>query len=628
MLDNLPTLVPALMKWMWQDIEPYYQDLAARELNASSVDGWLKDWTALGERLSEMGARLNVATSVNTADKQAEDQYKSFLDTIYPKVEAAEQKLRMKLLASGLMPAGFELPLKKMRARAELFREANIPLLTQENKLGLEYDKIVGAQTVKWYGQELTLSQLRPVYQQANRSRREHAWHLSMSRQLQDREKINDLWKKFLALRVQIAKNADKPDFRAYVWDRMLRFDYTPANCVEFQNAIEQAVVPAAKRIYEKRRQQLGVDTLRPWDLDVDPLGRTPLQPFRTVDELKKISASIFNRVDPQLGNYFDTMVKEDLLDLDNRKNKAPGAFCTSYPMIKRPFIFANAVGMHTDLQTTLHESGHAFHNFETSSLPYIQQRFAGLEFAEVASMGMELLASPYLAKSQGGVYSDADAARARIEHLESDILFWPYMAVVDAFQHWVYENPDAAMEPSNCDAKWSELWNRFMVGVDWSGLEPEMMTGWHRKLHIHQVPFYYVEYGLAQLGAVQVWANSLQDQAQAVKQYRSALALGGTQSLPKLFAAAGAKFAFDAGTLGTFVGLIEATVEKLRTVTSPRKPVAKKAVAKKPSTSAKKKTAVKKSAISKKVSVKKVTPKNQVARSKITKRPAQRAKK
>jgi oligoendopeptidase F len=257
-------------------------------------------------------------------------------------------------------------------------------------------------------------------------------------------------------------------------------------------------------------------------------------------------------------------MVRESLLDIDNRKNKAPGGYCTSFPMSKRPFIFMNAVGLHDDLQTLLHESGHAFHNFERDRLPYSQQRQAGMEMAEVASMSMELLSAPYLSREHGGAYSQADAARARIEHLESNILFWPYMAVVDAFQHWVYENPGAALETDRCDAEWAAQWECFMGGVDWSGLEDEIRTGWHRKLHIHQVPFYYVEYGLAQLGAMQVWRNALADQAAAVASYRRALALGGTISLPELYQAAGAKFAFDTATLAAAVELAEETIDKL----------------------------------------------------------------
>ena len=564
MPTSLPQTVPALLIWQWSDIEPHFNNLAMRALSAQNVSEWLADWSALDERISETYARLSLAKVQNTADKDAERAFNAFLDDIFPKAEAARKKLREKLLASGLEPEGFEMPLKKMRASAELFREQNLPLLTQEQKLVSQYQKIIGAQTVAWDGKEVTIAQLRPVYQNPDRATRERAWRASMQRQLADRQAINDLWKEFLSLRRKIAANADKPDYRAYKWQQLHRFEYTPDDCRAFHRAIEQAVVPAAKRIYERRRQRLGLSSLRPWDLDVDLLGRAPLKPFSTGEELKTIAASIFNRVDPKLGEYFAAMVRESLLDLENRKNKAPGAHCTNFPMSKRPFIFENAVGLHGDLQTILHESGHAFHNFERYPLPYAPQRQVGMEFAEVASMAMELLASPYLTKNRGGVYSDADAARARIEHLESEILFWPYMAVVDAFQQWVYENPDAALDASNCDAEWARQWDRFMVGVDWRGLEPEMMTGWHRKLHIHELPFYYVEYGLAQLGAVQVWANALRDQAVAVASYRRALALGGTVPLPQLYATAGAKFAFDTATLRDAVSLMERVIDEL----------------------------------------------------------------
>jgi oligoendopeptidase F len=244
----------------------------------------------------------------------------------------------------------------------------------------------------------------------------------------------------------------------------------TPEDCRTFHQAIEEVVVPAAQRIYERRRKRLGLDTLRPWDLDVDPLGRSPLRPFKDVAELEEKCATIFNKVDPQLGKYFELMRRQKLLDLDNRKGKAPGGYCTDFALSKRPFVFMNAVGMHGDAQTLLHEGGHVS-ILRTTALPYHHQLSVGMEFAEVASMAMELLAAPYLPASQGGFYSEKDAARARIEHLEGSILFWPYMAVVDAFQHWLYENPQMASDPANCDAQWDSLWLRFMPGVDWSGL-------------------------------------------------------------------------------------------------------------------------------------------------------------
>jgi oligoendopeptidase F len=346
-----------------------------------------------------------------------------------------------------------------------------------------------------------------------------------------------------------------------------------------FHQAIEKVVVPAATRIYEKRRQKMGLGCerseyqrfsgiLRPWDLDLEQGVFTfyvpPLQPYRNVADLGKTASRIFHRVDPQFGRYFEIMLEENLLDLPNRKGKAPGGYCTAFRVSKRPFIFMNAVGTHDDVQTMLHESGHAFHVFETNELPYYHQRKTGMEFSEVASMAMELLSAPYLPAKEGGFYSLEDTARARIEHLERNLLFWPYMAVVDAFQHWVYTHHFAASDPSNCDEKWDELWQRFIPGVDWSGLEEARRTGWQRKIHIHTNPFYYVEYGFAQLGAVQIWRNAIQDQASAVHAYRNALSLGGTVTIPELYRTAGANFAFDEGSVEQIISLMEGTISAL----------------------------------------------------------------
>ncbi len=567
MLKNLPNTPEELIAWTWQAIEPHYQDLAARPLAADNAVEWLTDWTRLGEKIEEMFSRLSVATSINTADKQADERMNAFLDGIFPGALAAEQKLKEKLLASGLEPQGFEIPLRNMRAEADLYREANLPLLSEERKLAIEFDKIYGSQTVKWEDEEVTLTRLAMNFQQPDRPRREKAWNLKAGRQLADRESINDLWQKFMQVRAAIAKNNGMPSFREYTWRQKLRFDYTPEDCKSFAAAIEQVVVPAATRIYEKRRQALGLKTLRPWDLvdgwfsrPTPPASAPTLKPFVSMEELKRGTSSIFHKLDPVLGEYFDSMVADGLTDLDNRKNKAPGAYCTSYTSLRKPFIFVNAVGIHEDVMTTLHESGHAFHVFETAKVPYIQQLAVPMEFAEVASMGMELLASPYLTE----FYSEKDMAHARIEHLEGMLLFWPFMAVVDSFQQWVYENPAAGSDPRQCDAQWNDLWDRFIPGVDYSGLEEVKATGWQRKLHIHQVPFYYVEYGLAQLGAVQIFGNARKDQAKAVAAYRHALSLGGMVTLPELFQAADARFAFDVPILQKAVDLMETVVDEL----------------------------------------------------------------
>ncbi len=564
MFTRLASELENLVNFTWQTFEPYYIDLIDRPINSNNVETFLTNWTALSEAIDEMYSRLNVAITVDTENKEAETKYNNFLDKIYPKAEEYEQKLKSKFIASGLTAPGFEVPLKRMKAEAELFRQENIPLLTQERKLGTQYDKIVGAQTVEWEGKEVTVTQLRPIFQSHDRSLREKAWKLSAERQLQDKDKIGSLWSQFMELRQKISTNAGYEDYRSFRWKQLLRFDYTPDDCKRFHSAIEKTVIPIAAQIQEHRRKQLGVKTLRPWDLDVDPAGRPPLIPFKDISELTTGVGEMFRRLDQTLSLYFITMVEENLLDLDNRKNKAPGGYCTEFPAVKRPFIFMNAVGMHSDVQTLLHESGHAFHAFERSILPFYQQRHVGMEFAEVASMAMELLAAPFLEFNEGGFYTKEDAARARIEHIESSIVFWPYMALVDAFQHWVYENPGDAIQPEKCNEQWKTFSERFMPWLDWSGFEDVLESGWQRKLHIHVVPFYYVEYGMAQLGAVQIWRNSLQDSASALHRYRKALSLGGTVPLPELFETAGAKFAFDAETLNSAVGFMADMLEKL----------------------------------------------------------------
>ena len=556
----------------WTDLQPTLDDLQSRELTADTVNAWLADWSRLGELLRERGARIRVATLKDTTDAEAEAAFRDYLKNIFPHAQKANNALTKKLLESGLVPAGMEIPLREMRVEAELFREENLPLQTEEHQISIQFNKIVGAQTVEWEGEETTITQLGPIFQQSARATREKMWRMIDEREQADRAAINELWKQVLQLRLQQAANAGfQADYRAYRWQLLSRFDYTPDDCRTFHDAIEQVAVPAAGRIYEKHRQRLGVETLRPWDLDLYqqtyPIFSDEISPFDGEAELLDRGSAVFHLVDSALGAYFDTMRGAGLIDFLNRKGKGPGAFCTSFAASHLPFIFGNAVGQASDVNTLLHESGHAFHNFETFNLPYTHQRNPPMEFNEVASMAMELLASPYLTQDKGGYYTPEESARARLRHLEKNLLFWPYMAVVDAFQHWVYENPDAAADPNRCDAAWSEQWDRFIPFVDFTGLEEAKTLGWHRKRHIHRSPFYYIEYGLAQLGATQVWGNALQDQAGAVAAYRRALALGGTAPLPELYRTAGAKFAFDVETLGKAVDLMEAVIQELESI-------------------------------------------------------------
>lgn len=566
MATPLPKKYEDYKDWGWAEIGPHFEALLNRDVNEDTVIEWLTDWVNLYALVSESYGRRQIATTVDTTDKVAEERLMDFAENVIEKAQAEDQKLKEKFLATGLEPQGFEISLRNMRVDAEIFREANLPLATQEHKLGIEYDQIIGAQMVEWEGEEKTLPQMNQYLLQPDRDVRERAFRAIMERTLQDREKLNDLWGRFLDLRQTIAENAGFDNFRDYQWKAFHRFDYTPEDCEKFHQAIEETVVPAVQRLYEHKKRQLGLDALRPWDLDVDPENKPPLKPFETIDQLNSTVSQIFYAVDKRVGGYFDIMQAEKLLDLDSRKGKAPGGYCAYLPVSKRAFIFMNAVGTHDDVQTMLHEGGHAFHGFEFVTLPdYQQTDNLPIEFAEVASMSMELLASPYLAKDKGGFYSEADASRAVVEHLEKNLRFWPYMAVVDAFQHWVYTHIEEAKNADNCDRKWSELWDRFMPGIDYSGLEDVKATGWHRKLHIFQIPFYYVEYGIAQLGASQVWRNALEDQSKAVNQYLHALSLGGTVSLPKLFEAAGAKLAMDSTIVGEMVELHEKKLAELQ---------------------------------------------------------------
>jgi oligoendopeptidase F len=513
---------------------------------------------------------------LHSEDEAARARLYGFLEKLLEPAMKAEQRLKEKLLASGLDAPGFEIPLRNMRAEAALFRPENVELLTEHQKAGLEYGQVVGNQTLRWEGEELTTAQLVERLKGADRPTRERGWRLAMDRVLADHDAIGDIWIRLMGIRGKIAANAGKKDFREYAWQERLRFDYTPADCAAFHDAIEEAVVPAAKRVYERHARLMGIDKLRPWDVsvdvmrqvdvNVDPFGKPALRPFADAEELAAKAGAIFARVDPRLGAYFEAMRSEKLYDLANYKGKAPGAYCTDFPASKRPFVLMNAAGGAGDVDTILHEMGHAFHAWRvygSPDLPYAQLRDYPMEFAEVASMSMELLGSPYITKGSGGFYTEEEAARARIMHLEQFILFWPYMAVVDGFQHWAYENHEAASRAADCDAAWAGLWDRFIAGVDWSGLEAAKAAGWQRKVHPFQLPFYYVEYGLAQLGAVQIWHNSIRDRETAVTSYLRGLSLGNSVSLPALYEACGARFAFDAATLREAVDLLESEIER-----------------------------------------------------------------
>jgi oligoendopeptidase F len=392
---------------------------------------------------------------------------------------------------------------------------------------------------------------------------RERAFRLGADAYLAKRDELAGLFDRMYARRVQVAANAGFANFMDYCFAAKHRFDYTPDDVARFHEAVETTVTPAMERLHAFRTRKLGVDTLRPWDTGVDLYRERPLRPFERVEEFVDGARRIFAQVDPELGGQFELMARERLLDLESRQGKAPGGYCTKLSFRGRPFIFMNAVGVPDDVNTLVHEAGHCFHDFASHGLPLIWQRSTGHEAAELASMSMELLAAPYLARPTG-YYAPEEAASAELEHLADIVSTLPHVASVDAFQRWIYTHPDGG-DAGARDREWLALRARFERGVDWSGLEAERVARWYRQLHIFELPFYYIEYGIAQLGALQVWRAAQQDQAGAVARYKQALALGGTRSLPEIYAAAGARLVFDADGMRELIEMVEARIEVLR---------------------------------------------------------------
>jgi oligoendopeptidase F len=560
----LPETSDAFKNATWRDVAPFYEELASRPLSRENVEGWLLEWSRFESLLAEAAALANFAYCINTADSSAEEAHLRFGSDIDPKADEQRSKLQRRLIDLGYVRPGLEVMVRKFHNQIELFSEANVPIFGELAKLSTGWAKVVGAMTVDWDGDEKTPQQMWPYLEDNDRMVRERAFRSQFKPYIEQRDTLADFFDRMFDLRQQVARNAGFDNYRDYVHREKNRFDYTPDDCFRFHEAVETVVRPAIQRLLEVRRKHLGLDRLRPWDNWVDPKGRTPLKPYANVGQLIDDSTAVFGHVEPDFRRYFRTMADADLLDLDNRKGKAPGGFCDSLPVRQLPLIFMNAVGIDDDVRTLLHEAGHSFHVFEAAQLPLLFQRHPGAEMAEVASMSMELLASPYIDRGHGGYYSEEDVPRARRNLLERTVHFFSHCASVDAFQQWIYTDPNGRDAEAR-DRKWLELRRRFEGDtVDWSGLDRERIARWYFQPHFFEYPFYYIEYGIAQLGALQVWRNSLRDRGRAVDMYREALALGATRPLPELYRAAGARLIFDADGMRELMDLAEEVLSTL----------------------------------------------------------------
>ena len=547
----------------WEAIEPWFQKLIDRKIGSvEELEAWLSDVGELNAAVSQDGVKRNVAMTCQTDDPVREQAFLEYVRDIEPRIKPFQNAIREKYLDS---PFRFELPSDRYEVfdrallnRRALYREANIPRETELAELEQAYQKLIGAMSVTFRGEERTPAQMAPFLEETDRELRETTWRLVAERRLADCDVLDELFDRMIALRGEIAHEAGFGNFVDYAFRLRERFDYGLADTLAFHKAIETVVVPLAKQIQEERREALGLRSLRPWDLAVDPLGRPPLRPFENVDQLAERTISIFENVDPELGAQFRYLHENQLLDLANRKGKAPGGYQTTFEVDRLPFIFMNAVGLDGDLRTLLHEGGHAFHALAARGETLAAYRESPIEFCEVASMTMELFG----ARDLKLFYNDAEADRSYRQLLEGIVTILPWIASVDAFQLWIYSHPGHSREERR--AAWVAILDRFGGNVDWTGLEEVRANLWHRQLHIFLYPFYYIEYGIAQLGALQIWRKSLQDRTAAIADYRKGLALGGSRPLPELFQASGAKFKFDEETIRPLMETIGEELSKL----------------------------------------------------------------
>jgi oligoendopeptidase F len=544
----------------WQQISTQFARLRERDIAAAvDLERWLLDLSELQAAIGEEYTIRYIRMTCHTDDPALERAYLDYVEHIMPKCEPEYFELSRKYLASpGRAALARERYFVYDRAReteVAIFREENIALQTEDEVLAQQYQKACGEQTVDFDGREQTLPQLARYLEETERDTRRAAWTAVTARQLADRGAMEDIFDKMTGLRDRMAHNSGFSNFIDFQFRRLGRFDYTPADCVQFHRTVETVVTPLRRKLRERRRGQLGLERLAPWDLQVDALGRPPLRPFADAGQLAEGAAAIFDAVDPSFRDDFAVLRERQLLDLDSRKGKAPGGYQSTLEEARLPFIFMNAAGRNEDVFTLIHEGGHAFHALATRGEPLTAYRSAPIEFCEVASMGMEMMACERL----GAYYGADDAVRARTHHLEDIVVLLPWIARVDAMQHWMYTNPSHTR--AQRETQWLELGARFEEELDWPELPEWRGCSWIAKLHFFCVPLYYIEYAIAQLGALQLWARFLENPKDAVEGYRSGIALGNSRPLRELFEAAGIRFAFDEATVAPLMERLEAVL-------------------------------------------------------------------
>jgi oligoendopeptidase F len=550
----------------WNSLKPYFENLVSREVtDVQALRKWLSDRSELESVISEdMGWRY-IKMTCYTDNAEYSKSYQDFVENIQPQIAPLADQLNKKLAASPFLSQlegepGFKILIRNLKKDIELFREENIPLFTQINTDTQKYAQISGAMMVEINGQELTLQQAAVILQSTDRAKREEAYRKIAERRLKDKSELDDLFSKLIGLRHQVSKNAGFTNFRDYMFKSYGRFDYTPQDCFNFHEAIASEVVPILNELSKERKEKLKVDSLRPWDKAVDPEGREPLKAFENGKDLTEKSIACFHRLDPFLGQCLSVMKSMGHLDLESRKGKAPGGY--NYPLaeIGVPFIFMNATSTMRDMTTIMHEGGHAVHNFLTKDLSLSDFKSPPMEVAELASMSMELISM-----EAWDIFfpNPEDLRRAKREQLEDIIETLPWVATIDQFQHWIYENPTHSQD----DRKqyWNTVFARYADTItDWNGLESGRDYGWQKQLHLYEVPFYYIEYGMAQLGAIALWRNYKLNKQKGLEGYMNALKLGNLTTIPEIYRAANIKFDFSKAYIRELMNFVREEFAKI----------------------------------------------------------------
>ncbi|HUM97086.1 MAG TPA: M3 family oligoendopeptidase [Chitinophagaceae bacterium] len=547
----------------WEGLLPFFQELEEREIESvTALEQWLKDASELEAAISEEVCWRQIKMTCDTENKDLEASFTYFMMEIQPKMQPYSDRLNKKLLDSPFINEldtnKYFTYLRNVKKNIDLFEEKNIPLIAELNVLQQQFGVIAGKMTVNVNGQEYTLQQAARFLEDPDRNLREEVYHKINKRRLEDKVALNELFSTLLAKRNEVALNAGFKSYTEFRFLELGRFDYTPEDCFQFHEAVKVHVMPLVNELYEAKKKKLGLDTLRPWDIDAEPKGVKPLHPFESGTELTEKAINCFNQLKPFFGDCLQKMKTLGHLDLDSRKGKAPGGYNCPLAESGAPFIFMNAAGQLDDVTTMVHEGGHAIHSFLSHPLELNGFKDYPMEIAEVASMSMELFSMEYW-----NVFfkTPEELHRAKEQQLERVITIFPWIAIIDKFQHWIYKNPNHSVaERANA---WIEISDEFTSPVlNYDGLDDYRSYGWQRQLHLYEVPFYYIEYGIAQLGAIGMWQQFKKDKEAALNHYINALSLGATTTLPKLFNAAGLEFNFSPEYISKLMRFVKSEME------------------------------------------------------------------